>query len=183
MKKLSKILLMGFCLILLPIASFAQSPKFGHINSDELIGLMPERDSAIITLKKYADEMQETYDEIQVELQNKLTTYQQRLDTWTAAVRAAREEELNELSDRLQRYQQNAQTEFNQLNDDLFRPIYAKANSAIQKVGKDGGFIYIYDMSSGTILYTDLAQSEDILPLVKRELGIPAEKVAPSVIQ
>ena len=38
----------------------AQTLKFGHINSQELIGLMPERDSALVKLQTYTHELEDT---------------------------------------------------------------------------------------------------------------------------
>lgn len=46
-----------------------------------------------------------------------------------------------------------------------------KATNAIKEVAKENGFTYIFDMSSGAILFAS-ETSEDILPLVKKKLGI-----------
>jgi len=62
----------------------------------------------------------------------------------------------------------------------LFAPVYAKANEAIQKVGKDLGFIYVFN-SSG-MPYIDESQSINLLDKVKEELKIPASKVAPTPV-
>jgi len=51
------------------------------------------------------------------------------------------------------------------------KPVIEKADSAIKKVAKANGFTYIFDTSTGVILYFS-EQSVDIGPLVKKELGI-----------
>ena len=38
----------------------------------------------------------------------------------------------------------------------------------------------VFDLSAGSLIYYDDAVSLDLLPLAKKELGIPAEKVAPT---
>ena len=48
-------------------------------------------------------------------------------------------------------------------------PIVTKAMDAIKAVGKENGFTYIYD--NGALLYT-AETAEDILPLVKKKLGL-----------
>ena len=53
MKKVTKIL--ALVMVLFATQSFAQT-KLGHINMQELINLMPERDSAVVKLEKYAKE-------------------------------------------------------------------------------------------------------------------------------
>ena len=54
-----------------------------------------------------------------------------------------------------------------------------KVSKAIEKVGNEGGFTYIMDLASGSIVFKG-AGSVDILPEVKKELGIPASKTVPT---
>ena len=53
---------------------------------------------------------------------------------------------------------------------ELLDPILRKAQSAIDEVAKDGKYTYILDSGSGALLYSK--ESEDILPKVKKELGL-----------
>lgn len=176
MKNITKFL--ALVMVLFATQSFAQA-KFGHINMQELVALMPERDSALIKLENYAKELDETMQGMQQEFQTKYQTYQQKNATWTAAILEAKTKELQEMQERLQMFQQNAQQEMGQLQQSLFAPIAQKANAAIEKVGKEGGYIYIFDMSLGAIIYKG-GESVDILPLAKKELGIPADKTTPT---
>ena len=157
-----------------------QTPKFGHINVEELVNLMPERDSAIVSMQKYRDELEETYVGIRNELQQKAAEYQQKQATWSALIRETKETEINQLSSRLQQFEQDAPANMEQMQNILYGPVYAKANEAIQKVGKEMGLIYVFN-SSG-IPYIDVTQSINILDKVKAALKIPAEKVAPTQI-
>lgn len=176
MKNITKFL--ALIMVLFATQSFAQT-KFGHINMQELVALMPERDSALVKLENYAKELDETMQGMQQEFQTKYQTYQQKNATWTAAILEAKTKELQEMQERLQMFQQNAQQEMAQLQQSLFAPIAEKANKAIEKIGTEGGYTYIFDMSVGAVIYKG-AGSVDILPLAKKELGIPAEKVAPT---
>ena len=64
--------LIAALIIALPSLSFAQKAlKFGHINSQEILQAMPERDSAEVKMQKYAKELQDTYEGIQVEFNAK----------------------------------------------------------------------------------------------------------------
>ena len=54
---------------------------------------------------------------------------------------------------------------------ELFQPIMDKAQAAIEKVSKSNGFTYVFDISAGGVVYFS-EKSIDILPLVKKELGI-----------
>ena len=176
MKNVTKFL--ALVMVLFATQSFAQT-KLGHINMQELINLMPERDSAVIKLENYAKELDETMQGMQQEFNTKYQTYQQKSATWTAAILEAKTKELQEMQERLQMFQQNAQQEMGQLQQTLYAPVFDKANKAIEKIGTDGGFTYIIDLSAGAVIFKG-ASSIDLLPMAKAELGIPASKVAPT---
>ena len=178
MKNVTKFL--ALVMVLFATQSFAQT-KLGHINMQELINLMPERDSAVVKLENYAKELDETMQGMQQEFNTKYQTYQQKNSTWTAAILEAKTKELQEMQERLQMFQQNAQQEMGQLQQTLYAPIFEKANKAIEKVGTDGGFTYIIDLSAGSLIYKG-ASSIDILPEAKAELGIPASKTTPTPV-
>ncbi|HPW78933.1 MAG: Outer membrane protein (OmpH-like) [Bacteroidetes bacterium ADurb.Bin037] len=177
MKRIVIVLILSLCVA---GTTIAQNLKFGHINSQELIGLMPERDSALIKLQNYTNEVEETITEMQQEYQTKYNTYQQRQATWTAAVLEAKQRELIEIQQRLEQFSQGAQQEYQQMQQILFAPVFQKANEAIAKIAKDNGFTFIFDLSAGGLVYFDEQISINILPMAKSELGIPAEKVAPT---
>jgi outer membrane protein len=153
-------------------SAFAQSNlKFAHINGQELLAAMPERDSAEAKLTAYGQDLSEQIEELHVEYNNKLQTYMQRRETFTAAIREVREKELTGLQQRIQEFEQTAQQEYQRMQGELMRPLMEKADAAIKTVAKREGFIYVFDLSAGTVVYFS-DQSVDILPLVKKELGV-----------
>ena len=176
MKNITKFL--ALAMVLFATQSFAQV-KIGHINMQELVALMPERDSAVVKLENYAKELEETMQGMQQEFNTKLQTYQQKNATWTAAILEAKTRELEEMQQRLQMFNQNAQQEMQQLQQTLFAPVYEKASQAIDKIGKDGSFTYIIDLSAGALIFKG-ENSIDLLPQAKQELGIPASKTTPT---
>jgi len=162
------------------MSTMAQTPKFGHINVQELVDLMPERDSAMVRFQRYYADVEDTYAGLQQEYQTKFLEYQQKQATWTGIVLETKQRELNELGQRLESYPQGAQEDLNQLQNTLYTPIYNKAGEAIKKVAKEMGLIYVF--SSAGMPYIDENQSTHLLDKVKAELKIPAAKVAPTVI-
>lgn len=95
----------------------------------------------------------------------------QRRETLSEAIRQVREKELTELQQRIQEFEQTAQQEFQRMQGELMRPLMEKADAAIKKVAKQEGLIYVFDISTGGVVYFS-EQSVDLLPLVKAELGI-----------
>lgn len=169
-------------LLLVGTASLAgaQNLKFGHINANELVSLMSEMDSARVKLQAYQTDLEDTMQGMEDEYNTKYTEYQRKQATWTPAVREAKEAEIQSLVQRIQQFQQTAQQEMQQMQSILMNPVIEKAQNAITKVAKDNGLIFVFDTSAGALLYEDETQSINLLPLAKKELGIPAEKVAPS---
>ncbi|MFP4024672.1 MAG: OmpH family outer membrane protein [Thiohalospira sp.] len=145
--------------------------KFGHINSNELLSLMPERDSARKELQDYSSMLQQEMEAMQVEYQNKVNAYLEKQESYSDLVRRSKESEIQELQRRVQEFQMTAQEDLQQKEQELFQPIMEKAEKAIQKVAKTNGFTYVFDLSAGSVVYFS-DQSVDVLPLVKKELGI-----------
>jgi len=149
----------------------AQNYKFGHINSQELLKAMPDRDSAEAKIKKYAETLQDQIEQLQVEFNKKYQDYLQKRATFTDAIREMKEKELTDMQQRAQEYQQVAEQDYQRYQAETMKPVIDKADAAIKKVAKANGFTYIFDTSSGVLLYFS-EQSIDITPLVKKELGI-----------
>lgn len=168
------------CAFAVSFSANAQN-KFGHISISEVVNLMTERDSAIVQLSRYQAELVEEMEAMQTEYNNKINTYQQKQATWSTAVRESKEAELQEIVQRIQNFEQSATNDLNNLQNSLMAPIYQKAQDAIDKIAKSRGLTFVFDTT--TLLYFDASQSTDLLPLVKAELGIPAAKVSPSVIE
>jgi outer membrane protein len=55
------------------------------------------------------------------------------------------------------------------LEQKLMQPMIDRAKKAIEDVGKEESFTYIFDTSTGVLLYMS---GEDITPKVKAKLGI-----------
>ena len=170
MKKLLKLLVITLFLFS-GTAVNAQNFKFGHINSQELLSIMPERDSAEATIQKYAMDLEGELEIMQVEYRNKLNDYLEKQDNLTPLVKQTKEQELNEFQSRIQDFTNSAQQELQKQEAQLIQPIIMKAEKAIKDVAKENGFTYIFDLSRGAVIYFS-DQSEDILPLVKKKLGL-----------
>jgi outer membrane protein len=160
---------------LVMFASFtgqSQSLKFGHINSEDIIRAMPEFDSATIKLEKLQKELVNTIELMSVELNNKNDAYTKESKNLSELVRQNKEQEIVDLNKRMQDFQQNAQQQLQDKQVELFQPIYAKVDKAIKDVGKENGFLYIFDISKGSLLWFDETKSTNVVTLAKAKLGL-----------
>jgi outer membrane protein len=150
----------------------AQTLKFGHINSDELIQIMPEYDSATVTLEAFRKDLINALELMSVEFNNKNEAYQKDSKNLSDIVKQTKEQELIDMQKRIQDFQNNAQTQLQNKQAEVFQPIYAKVDKAIKDVGKDNGFLYVFDIAKGSLLYYDESKSTNVLALVKTKLGL-----------
>lgn len=172
MKRISGIFALALFILFAGQRAEAQTVKFAHINSDELIKSMPEYDSALAKLEKTRKELVNAIEIMQVEINNKYEAYTKDGKNLTDLVRQTKEQELQDMNARLQEFQQNAQQQLQEQQNTLTQPIFTKVDKAIKDVGKEGGFIYVFDVAKGQVLYFDDTKSTNILSLVKTKLGI-----------
>ncbi|MDE7073841.1 MAG: OmpH family outer membrane protein [Odoribacter sp.] len=145
--------------------------KLGHIETQKLIQAMPEMAAAQKTMQDKQSEVEKELTNMQEQFKTKLNEYSQNAKTYSDVIRTSKEQELQELQQRIQRFQEIAMENLEQTQKELMQPIMDKALNAIKAVAKENAYTYIFDMSSGVVLYV-AENSEDILPLVKKKLGL-----------
>lgn len=152
----------------LSVNAFAQ--KIGHISFVELIQVMPETAEINKKLETLGKTYEEELEAIQVEMRNRYVAYESNRATLSEAEASAKLDELDEVSRRHEARQAEVEQEFQQKQDEMFAPVFEKAQNAINKVAKDNGVAFIYN--SQVLLYADETTGFNLLPLVKKELGI-----------
>ncbi len=148
---------------------FAQQ-KIGHINSNDLLLAMPERNTIETEIRAYATQLENQLLAMQKELETKYQEFQASQETMSEAIRSVKLQEMNDLETRLKDFQATAQEDLTKKEKELSDPLVNKAKAAIEKVAKENGYTYILDSGVGIILYME--DSDDITGLVKKELGL-----------
>jgi outer membrane protein len=168
-------LLFTVCIATIVCISFranAQTFKFGHINSGEILQILIEKDSIESKVEIVRKELVSLINEVAAEYEKKFTEFQENQDKWSQVVKDSKQTELMDIQRRAQTQQQNAQAKLQQEEQRLYIPVHKKFKDAVDKVAKANGFTYIFDISSGSPLYANETQSTDIGAMVKKELGI-----------
>ena len=165
---MKKILLLSLT-FLISISSFSQN-KFGYIDSQELLLLMPERKTAEEEVQTFAKSLESQLQAMTAEYQQSVQEYQANETTYTDLVKQDKVTEITGLEQRIQSFQQNAQQALQSKEQELLEPILQKARQAIEDVASEGDYTYIFDKSVGSILY--VKESENILDKVKKKLKL-----------
>ncbi len=152
----------------------AQSPlKFGHVNSQAILTVMPE-------LKTVDEQLQGEYSKLEAQLTDMQESLQQMQQDYVAKVqsgnitpdeRANLETQLQEGNAKVQNFYQQSQSSLQQKEQELKQPIFDKLTKAIQEVGAENGFLYIFEEVGGLAVYKS-EKSVDVSDLVKTKLGI-----------
>lgn len=150
--------------VLISVAGFSQKMKFGHVNTTSVFESMPERETAKNEIEKFARQLEEQLQMLNVELEEKYNNYLENAESLAPSVRQNKEKELADLQQRIQNFQASAQSDLQLKEQELIEPIYDKIQKAINEVGAAEGLLYIFDES--TLLYHS-NESVDVTDKVK----------------
>lgn len=148
----------------------AQDSKIAHIASQELIEMMPGYKAAQAELEQLGNTYQASVEEMMKEAQSLTKQYQAEAPTKTDEENQARALELQQTKQKIREFQQNAYTQMQQKEQELLKPVFEKARTAIQKVAREKGYDYVLDSTTGTGVL--LADGYNLMPAVKKDLGI-----------
>ncbi len=171
MKKYFKFIPFLTILFFFGIVNGQKNYKFGHINTQELLNMMPEKDSAQLKFEAAAKELEEMLASMQKELEKKYNEYMGRANEMSDLKKQVMESDIQNLQQRIQEFQVTAEQELQKKNSELMQPVIEKARNAIESVAKKNSFTYIFDTSPGVVLYHS-QDSQDVFQIVKKELGI-----------
>jgi outer membrane protein len=167
MRNIFKVIM--FAALLFAGSISAQTLKFGHIDFQQMLQAMPERETAQKAMQKLQTDLESQLATMQKELQDKGKEYVTQQKTLTDAVRATKEDEINSIQQRIETFRQQAQENLSKEETKQFQPIIDKVKKAITDVAKEQGLIYVFEVN-GLLYHSD--QSIDLLPLVKKKLGL-----------
>jgi len=147
------------------------SQKFGHINSQQLLIESP--------LVKDADSQIESY---QTSLISKgetmVANFEKEYQAYVADREKGilsqiqiqqRESGLQATQQSIQKYELEVQQKLAVKREELYKPILDKVKVAMEEIGKDGGYTFIFDTSTNGLLFA--MESENLMNKVKGKLG------------
>ena len=151
--------------------SFSQQ-LFGHVNSQEILNIMPEAATAQLALQAELQGLQEQGQMMMEEFEAQQKEFQINQDSMNDAVRNDKLKSLENLQERIVLFDQSAEQSIQMKQAELYEPILTKIQNAIDDVAKEKGYAYIFDLvgMQGGIVYKN--DSQDITNLVKSKLNL-----------
>ncbi|MES2891495.1 MAG: OmpH family outer membrane protein [Bacteroidota bacterium] len=175
MKKFIVAIMLGITVLGLSNTASAQT-KIGYINTEELIGVMPEAEKANSELQEYQTALQQQYASYYKELGELDSLFNRDSSKMNKATKDLKRNDMIALYQKVQGWQQTMQQKIGEKQQELLAPIQRKALDNIKAVAKENGYNYI--LEAGTLLVSPPA--DDILALVKKKLGIKDAAPAPA---
>ncbi len=171
MRNLMKLMAVVVFTVITVAAANAQTPKFGHIELQALVRIMPEYTAAETEMNNFQKELEDILGEMNKDYQTKLAEFEALGEDASEIKKNAKISEIQDVQQRIQNYQVTAQQQIQQKQGELLQPVFQKAQEAIESVAKEKGLIYVFDVSSNVVIYKS-NESLDVLPLAKQKLGI-----------
>lgn len=154
-------------LIAFPATMFAQ--KFGVINTQSLMEGMPEikevNEQLQAASKKYEDE----FTKLREQFEKDYNDFNALDESTPQTIKDRRMQDLQALDARINQFRQTAQEDLQRQQQQLMAPVQEKVMKAIQTVGEEQGFTFIFENMMPVYTGKDVT---DITDTVRTRLGI-----------
>ncbi len=170
MKRVVNLLLVLIFLTSTAVA-FGQNYKFGHIESQKVVVLMPEYTEASDSLNAVRTKYDQQAERMQVEINRKYNELVEQQNELDSLILESMFSEVQSMQERLQNFQNQATQKLRTLEGNLLQTVMNKLDLAIAEVAEEMDLIYVFDVSARNPVYAS-DQSIDVGPMVKEKLGI-----------
>lgn len=151
--------------------------KIAHLNTTEIMQKMDDYKIAELRLDSLSNAKKKEIAMYQDEFQRKQNEYiALNKATTSEATMKMKEKELTDMDTRIKDFAQDAQTELENFQVELIKPIQKKLQDALEAVAKEKGYAYVLDDQA--LLVKPAA--DDISNAVRLKLGIPVETTTPT---
>ncbi len=169
--KTSRIL---FLIVLLSVTTLlsAQEGKFGYIDFNGTLRLMPEYMEAQIILLKTQSDYREEIERSKQEFERQYIDFMLEQDYLSPSIVAKRQKELQLLMDNNAEFRDKVQSELETKRNELLLPLKNKLMKAVSEISKEQDLDYVIDTGKGAYLFINPDKGVDISEVVYKKLGI-----------
>lgn len=146
--------------------------KLGYLNSNELMAMHPYVQGADSILLIYQNQLIADGQRLVQDFQKNYDNYMTEVNAGNLSKIKMQEIEnvLTQEQSSIREFEVEMQRKILEKREELYTPILNNIQEAINAVGRENEYTFIFDISTGNILFADLA--DNIMPLVKEKLGI-----------
>ncbi len=155
--------------------AFLKTPKVGYIESSVMMEKYQGAIKARTEMNTKSEEWRKNISTLETELNQLNQEMVQNAAKWSRATLQQKQEKMQQKQSEYGRYSRAINEKAQQLQNELFQPVYAELNTKIAEYGKAKGYDIIFGtVSGGNILYGDKAADitekflEYVQPQVKK---------------
>ena len=158
-----------FTITLFTTLSYAQT-KVGTVNSDFIIGKMPQMKNVIRRVENYGKRLDSSFRIKAKDYQAKIEAFKTAQKTLSEEDKKSKVQEINTLEQEIGNFRKNGPKLLQLQRDENMRPLYKKLSEVIAEVAKANGYTQILTTNRNEFAYLD--ERFDITKLVLEKLGI-----------
>lgn len=169
-------------LLLMALALPAGAQKYACVNTEYILGNVPEYNQALNKLNKYIEEWRKELESKQAEVDELRQQYQQEAYLLPENLKQRRQDEMRNKEAELRALQQQRFApggDLDQKRAELMKPVQDRIYNAIERVAREKNYAFVFDKSSSaTVIY--VAEKYDISNQVLEMLGVKPGSTPPS---
>lgn len=155
-------------MIALPMIGFAQA-KFAVVNTQAVFVDHPDTQAAQEQLQAASQKLQDEFKNLSDELNKKYAAFQELAEDTPKSIRDRQMTEIQNMSNNIEQFRMNADQDLQKQQEQLLAPIQQKIADAIQAVGKEGNYTFIFEAQMPLFTGADVT---DITSQVCAKLGM-----------
>lgn len=164
---IKKFILVLAAAIVVPAGLFAQ--KFGVVNAEEVFNSLPEVTKIQEQIEESSKRYEDEFKKLQEEFDKKYTEFQALGQDTPDSIKERRMAELQELDQKMQQFRNTAQQDLQRQQQTLIAPIEQKIMEAINAVGQEGNYTFIFQDGMAPYAGKDVI---NVTSEVKTKLGV-----------
>ena len=170
-----------YTILILALASFVFADvKIGYVDSNEIMNNFDEVRQVQADLEKEQRRLESEFNELVFGLDSLKQDYDRQRLLMSDTRRNEKENEIANKEKSVQKFQLDKfgpEGEIYRIQNELLKPVLAKIDAAIQKVGSERGYDFILDAMSGALLYALDSHNltEDVMDELAKATGSVTE--------
>ena len=170
-----------YTILTLALASFALADiKIGYVDSNEIMNNFDEVRQVQADLEKEQRRLESEFNELVFGLDSLKQDYDRQRLLMSDTRRNEKENEIANKEKSVQKFQLDKfgpEGDIYRIQNELLKPVLAKIDAAIQKVGSERGYDFILDAMSGALLYALDSHNltEDVMDELAKATGSVTE--------
>lgn len=156
--------------LLFSISSINSQTKVGTVNSDLIIGKMPQMKIVLKRVDNYAKKLDSSFQVKFKGYQEKIDIYKKTQSTSTIDQNKKKYNEILAIEQEMQKFRENGTKMMQLRRDGFMQPLYKKLSEVIAEIAKEKGYSQILTTTGNQFAYID--PNHDITNLVLKKLNI-----------